>query len=328
MAKMFIMRIFIAILLLGLMIACNYKEPSYLNPDDFSINEGTTLAFDLEGSNNFRAGLFVSEYNTSSEKNYLLPFKVSKTKDNINLLSSVGEYDNYTLVHFYTHPNINLIGFCPILTELSSEEVIGKNPDLGVYIIKSGLERMFVYDNSYYLKLSNNLKNINQKLDTLDYIAVKIPEKAKGLEIENGKTTTPESLSSYKLSKVFDGKTTKELKLKYLIDSDSTGSSWYWLIAKIFILIIVPILELGFVVGSHDQKWKRRWILAGIISELVILIAIIVLGYNNKLIGFDKLSDSITSVAVALIAIILLYKKDQKESEDKSKKTAYNNLYK
>lgn len=309
---------YIFILFLLFLYSCNLP-PSKLNKNEFPVSPGTSLAFDLGDSKNIKAAILVSGSEKVKEKSIILPFKSLNFENNLEILSVVGNYEQFTLTKFATDQlsrgKIDAIYFTPFIKEFEYAETFNQKIENGVYLIRNGFDRQFVYNYDYFKNenFENTKKHI--RLDSLDFIAVKMPDKSNGAELENGKTTIPDCILTKEKVKVFPGTYSGKLMVSYRMDTDSHENNWLYLLAKIYLLLIVPAFEFIFIIGFvRDQKTKRIAIIIGSIIELGIIFGIITFGIMGHFIGIDKMIDSLTSGITGLMAIILIYYKDKKTS--------------
>jgi hypothetical protein len=308
-------QILIIIIALVFLISCN-NQLENRNPNDYPKSKGISLAFDLSTFPSYEAKLIIEGVEPSRNYKYFFPFKVLGVQNNIEVLSSVGNYEKFTLVNFTGSLNSNpqLISLNPDIIEYESSELLSRTPEDGVYFIKNGLERLFIYDYEYINKNQGVLNIDSIKSDSLNFIVIKLPLKSEGKEIENGKTSLPEPLSSNNNIKVFPGTHKGVLKVKYELKTELTKTSWYYLLSKSIILVLVPILELIFSFIIENKKKKFRLTVIFVTIELLLLLVMIFLGYNGQFIGVDKTLDWVTTIIIALLATILMFKKGQKNS--------------
>jgi hypothetical protein len=306
---------YVLIVLFLTLLSC--KGPlTNINIKDFPVSKGTSLAFDLEESKNIQAAIIISGSDKIHEQSFVLPFKSLRFSNNLDLLSTVGDYNNFTYVRFISNSSapgkVDAIYFSPSVTEYEYAENYNKEINQGVYLIKNGLDRQFVYDYDYFKNNCLEIKGRIVKLDSLDLIAIKVPNKSKGTEIENGKTTIPDCLLSKDKIKLFPGTYSAKLKVGYSLDTDITTNKWMYLIAKVILLLFVPIIEIFFIMGFvQTPNAKKISVSIGILIEILVTISIIVIGLTGHFISFDKLSDAITASAIGIFAILLIYLKDK-----------------
>jgi len=298
---------FIIVLILLIATSCS-KNSDNINTSAYPESNGSTLALDLSTSP-IEAKFIVNQLKSKTYY-YNLPFTVSEPVNNIELYSTVGIYQKFTILSLMGDPSAgaNHISFKPVINEYESSDVISKQPEDGLYIIKNGLERTFVYNYNYIKENKNYLQIKKKDSDTLSFIAVKLPLGAQGKEIENGKTTDPEPIISKNNIKIFPGTNDGLLKIKYELKSDLTAAKGFYLILKSAILIIVPVLEIFILFLITDRSKKRKTAIAFIILELVILFTMLVFGYFGEFIGFDLIIDHITTAILAVLASWIIYK--------------------
>ena len=301
------------IILLLLTISCE-TNTDFVNHNEIPKCSGIAVAFDLSTSPDFEAQLISS--NTISNKNYklLLPLQVTDIKNNIHLSSSVGNYENFTLINFTGNSSKNIISFKPNIVNYEASEVTSSQPDNGVYLIKNGLERTFVYNYDYFDNSDELLEIPKDKFDSLQYIFVKLPLKSIGKEIENGKTTIPNPIASKNNIKTFPGNAKGKLQIRYELKTELTKTDWFYTSLKSIVLILVPVFELSFSHLISNPKRRKIFAISFIIFEVILSLSMFAVGYFFKqYIGFNNTIDFFTSLIVTLIATFIIYKKDLKE---------------
>jgi hypothetical protein len=279
----------------------------------FPFEPGNMLAFDLSNST-FECKLFVGPNKTSKDFQFLLPFQITEIKNNIELLSTVGSYDKFSVVRCKTAPTnlANVISFnaeIPTFTRITDNTSLDR--ESGVYLLEDGLERLFVYDYNFIKNNGDQLGVSNVKNDVLDFIAVKIPSSATGKEIKNGKTTFPDPIFSNYNVKVFTGLAQADkLQVRYQLDSEAiTKKKGFYLIIKGVILLIVPLIELVLLSLVNNPTAKKRWGIGFITLECLLVGLMVWLSFKGEFIGIDLAIDNLSSVIVALVMSIIIFKR-------------------
>lgn len=310
-------RIIFLIIISSFLVSCGNKLEN-ANTNEFPKSDGTTLAFDFSIPPPYDTKLIVKNAQSGKMYRQFLPLSVAESKNSEEILSSVGNYEKYTYVNYIGRGNNNMIsiGLKPIIVDFEPADVYNKPPNEGVYFIKNGLQRTFIYNYDYIKNNGNYKQTIDFPCDTLNYIAIKLPLKSEGREIENGKTTIPEPISSKDNIKIFPGNHSGLLQVKYELKEELTKTKWFLLVSKSFILLIVPILDLIFLPFFSSKRTKKLFFYISLAIEFALLITLVILGINGKYIGYDTLIDSATTSLVAILTLVVTYVKAIKPVTD------------
>lgn len=285
-----------------------------VNPNDYPKSKGAMLTFDLS-SPNYPTSLIVNQLPVLKKYSYFLPFKIIDQKNSIELLSAIGGYEKFTYIHLTNFDNTGMhtIFIKPSISEFETSDVSTNTPEDGVYIIRNGLERLFIYDYDFINTNKEYFQINNITSDSLNYIAIKLPTKSVGKEIENGNTSIPDPLFSQNNVKLFPGMSHGKLKVKYELQNELRDSNWFYLILKSFILLLVPSIEIIISFGIQKKKTKLIVLVTFILLEIGSLITMLVLVSKDKFLSPNVIIDLITTVFIGISGTLIMYLKDKRD---------------
>jgi hypothetical protein len=145
-----------------------------------------------------------------------------------------------------------------------------------VYFIKKGLERRFIYMYDQARRSAPPVPK-NVALDSLDAIAVAIPDSASGREVRRGHTAEPPHISENRSARFFPATAqVTALELRYELPPTSGQKIVLEYGVKLIAVVLPPLLGL-LLLGSGEimaPKTRRIAIGAGILIEVAILIIV------------------------------------------------------
>jgi hypothetical protein len=304
------------ILISLILISCDNSSQN-VNLDEYPSKDGITLAFDLSIPV-CDAKLLITNVQVNRSYKYFLPFKTAESRNDVDILSATAHYEKFTFVNFVSSNKPSSIYFRPIIAEFDQSELFTRTPEDGVYLVKNGLERLFVYDYDYMNNYSLSVRKVDVLVDSLDYIAIKLPLKSQGKEIKDGKTVSHELLKeSTEYIKMFSAKENGKLQVKYQLTTELSKAEWYVLLMKSILLIVVPLLEALLLSLVADPRSKATMFWIFVLIEAALLVGMIVMGYSGKYIGYNVLIDSITNACVAILSTIIVYLRSVKDAVPK-----------
>ena len=302
---------FIHFIPLILLYSCTSEQGS---DTEFPQFNQTAIEFDLSKNRDYKMNLAIVTSDKGDHHMLLLPFPTKDLEYRSDIFSTIGNHKDFTLVHYFQpeiKPNLSInIGGSALINEFEQADQMVRNSEQAVYMLKNGVERLFIYDYDFLKKngASYQLNRVN--FDTLGFIALRLPINAEGKEIENGKTTIPDPIFSKKNIKAFPGNITGQLKVHYRIPTGVEYKEWFYIASKSVIQLFLVLIEFIFLeVNKSKPRTKKRIFFTFLGVQIVLLILMIVFGATGKFINSTELLENTVASAITILSSILLYMK-------------------
>jgi len=279
--------------------------------------ENQILCFDLNDDENPKGGIIVRSNAMIKEHNVILPFDIQDEKNAINILSTTASFHDFSVVNYKCLQGqnnvISTIGFTPTMSQPENEKYNIDDLQDGLYLIKSGFERTFIYNGSLSLKLNDKFQDIH--FDSLKVIAVKLPFKSKGLELKGGKTTDPIPFYENNRIKYFDLDSTEgknRILISYLLPPNKLQLQFFDLLLKLFGALILPFIDLAFIKSTLFISKRTKRIITSVIAVIhtLILLYLIYIALTND-IELSKIFDLIAIAIGAIWFFVVVWLKDK-----------------
>lgn len=298
--------------------------------DFYSDTYRLVLCFDLRDDAHPLAGLVIKTSSTQTPEQHIimLPFGSTSASPNETLFTTTGTYKDFTLIHYILSSRsggTTGIGIVPIMDSLPEATTYSMEDLSGtLYLIRSGLERRFIYKYPSLEPGSSAPPTEIQSIPTatLDAIAVAIPSSATRKEIRNGQTEIPARLSNNRIAAFYlpNNLQSKVLEIRYDVPPSTEQKLVLEYGIKAIAAILTPLLGLLFLDSKKTGKSKFVVLAIGAIIEIIILVlvwrvALIVKGESELKTTYDL----IVVVVGAVFSVVVLGLKAKAEQ-----KTAHN----
>jgi hypothetical protein len=291
--------------------------------DFYSDTQRLVLCFDLRDDVRPLSGLVIRSNQSQVPEGHIvvLPFGSKSAVPNETLLTSSGNYRDFTLIHYIVSERSGGtvgIGIVPIF-DLSPPALYSLEDLTGsLYLVRSGLERRFVY--RYPTQGSGRASGSivpNIPTDTLDAVAVAIPEMAVRKEIRDGRTEIPNRLYNNKVAAFYPANSAEAtLQLRYEVPASLGQKLLLEYGVKAVAAILTPLLGLLFLDPNKARRTKRIVLWGGAIVEIAVLVLVWRVALVMKGESEIKTTYDLVVVAVgALATVIVLWIKARAEQK-------------
>jgi hypothetical protein len=284
-------------------------------------NKKAMLCFDIKNDDLITGGVFIKNDNSKVDHNLILPFSTIEVQNSLENLSSSASYENFTIINYKNYStdyNTSIINFVPTLNEQEDDNATFDDLGFGIYLLKSGLERKFIYNDGPKIALEENYKQV--AFDTMNDIAIRLPQKTKGVEISNDKTSIPDPISEKNKIKYFELKNDPNAKITvaYLLPANPKQIFIFELLLKILGITLAPLIEFLAIKPNQllSAKTKKNISLITVIFEFFAIFTLAYLSFASESITKDKISDYVMLVIGAILTFFLLRFKNAGEKPE------------
>lgn len=279
-----------------------------------------TLCFDLRDDSHPNSGLMLNITAVDGTNHLVyLPFQTASPSGDRSILSSWGSYEESTIIGFSTIADgRHTIGFVPTI-DGSPASLDDRASRSSVVLVRSGLERDFVYrsrgiSSDAFLQAQKGLV-----VDSIELIGVVRPKGAKGLEVSNGRIEEPEATQVIGNTRFYpasaSGHGDTRLEVRYEIPATPLVTLILSDLAKLAAAFFAPLVTIAFFTLQENVRPRaRRWTL---ICLVVIQLCIAgILGYLAWKVRNDASSAAVSDwlivvVTAAASALPLWLKRDR-----------------
>jgi hypothetical protein len=264
------------------------------------------------------AGIVVSGHPNlpPGQHSVILPFESTEAQTNPKLFSTWGSYSRFTILNYIASERIgstNGVGVVPRIRIYKPEELLGdelsRDP---VYIVVSGQDRRFVYRYPTQGQSSRSPQINNLPQDTLEAIAVKLPDNVKQFgdkavmsEEPKNESEKPEFKIRYYPATLEKGRV-PALQLSYLLQPNANTEMFVEYSIRLVGVAFVPLLTVFF--GRREEvsdPAKKRVLL----YSFGVLQAIFIIGIVTYFLLFNPVTESqmkaIFDTAISLVGGVL-----------------------
>jgi hypothetical protein len=211
--------------------------------------------------------------------------------------------------------SVTAIRFTPSVSVPPSDNLSDEELQEGLYLLKSGLERRFIYKYDISQYVSGNLNSI--QLDTVSWVSVKTPQLSRGREIANGKTTDPDAIVVGKMN-YFNLKghnRGKSIKLAYTLPPNKKQELLVEIILKILGGTLPSWLDLIFIKPNKllTPEKKKRWSITLFCFQLFLIAVLAWLSFFSPSVSTEKISDVFILITQAILSFFILRVKNAEE---------------
>jgi hypothetical protein len=310
----------VVLLLVGLPLSPKMSARSF----DASLcrieNRQVVLCFDLRDDLHPTAGLTLNiSAPDKKELHVLLPFRTTAFETDQALLSTWGNYRDFTLINFFeTSSGIHGIGFDPVFSEqlpLDEQQLSST-----LTLQRLGLERRFIYSHH----ISSNAKSFPlevQGIDDqgLDAIGVIRPDNAIGLELRNGRTEDPEAFASNGHARFYmaiDSKgSPNKIEVRYELPPTPFQTLILSYISKVAGAFAAPFVVILFLSVKESVRPKTRrialWVFGMIQVAVILWLAYTAWSTRNQLATNAVADWTIVALTAVASAVPLWIKREQ-----------------
>jgi hypothetical protein len=323
--KQSIILLYTTLLFVGLNSCSNLQPVEKFTTSNFRLSDNVKqqLCFKVYADDFINAGIQIKKSDTSSNHNIVIPLKTKNLENNETLLSTSSQYDNFLLINYRSQSisqEVEIITFNPILNQPLSDNSTIDELSEGIYLLKNGLERKFIYNFSKKTKILEQHPSL--QVDSLNNIAISLPERSKGIEVKNGQTSLPQPVKEENNVKYFrlNGTSDRDITIGYILPANSNQIFLFELLVKIFGVFLIPLFEFLLIKPSKKLKPKIKKIvtISAIILEILILALLAYLSFTSASITKEKIGDLAILIAGALVSFFLMiHKKDDKDDDSK-----------
>lgn len=249
----------------------------------------------------------------------ILPFESEAVQKNRQLLTMTGSYKDFTLIGYIAYSDktrTNGVGIAPVFGVQPQHPPEVEDLKESVYVLRSGLERRFIYKYRPSKTIPENWPSELQQipLDLLDAIAVAIPSDAQGLVIRKNLSAIPQFEFDNDVAKFYpaysDRTDAKYLEVKYAVQLSTPLKIIGDTAPKIIAAFMIPLLELALLSSEQIFKRKtRRYVLiVGTAVQVLILAILIWLAVSVKGELMEKTIVELTSILLgAVLSAFVFY---------------------
>lgn len=308
----------ICIFILFAFFSCSERE-KHANNSLLYTNElnKNILSFTISDKDEINSKYSIKDKGITSNHIILLPFETIKIENSIDVLSTAETYSEFTVVNYNTnapgYDKNSCISFIPKIE--NSDDIDIENLDKGLYFIKSGVERKFIFNNS----INNNFKNkFNQIVfDSIKLIAVDIPSKAKIFENpkqDNYATAIAEENNTkiYDLSKTGN----RKIVVHYNVELNEMQNVIIEILFKFLAIFLLPFIEFIFIRPNKlmTSTKKKKLLIYLVVVQILIIFSLIYLSFGTE-ITKEKISDYFGIGLSAILTFFMLYIKSGEEAK-------------
>jgi len=246
-------KVFTLFLIVFTISSCDYfRSPGTVDLDDFKIShKNQVVCFDLTNDAKIRGVILIKSENKTADHTIILPFKATQVENSQEVLSTSGNFGNLSIFSYKGsssgEPEYTGIKFIPVLNDWPENMSTEDEMEDGLYFTESGAECKFIY--KYAKFASMQAKYINVALDTVQSIAIKLPEKAKEIVLPNGRVSDPDPTASFGNLKYFETnhKLLAKVEISYLLPANKKQIAVFNFILKLATVLLVPLIDLIFL---------------------------------------------------------------------------------
>lgn len=306
-----------------LLFSCNNSEEVKISDDEVALfsNANQQLVFKIDQNDKISGELKIKSLNDNREHKTILPFQTKDVKDVRKILSSSANYNSFTLLAYSNLVNsgTNSINFQPIINIPNSQNSTIEELNDGIYLLKSGLERKFIYNNHLKFQTFDEFKN--SSFDSVNFVAVKLPLLSNGIEVVDGKTSVPEPFKQQGKVKYFKlSKNDKYIKIGYVLPPNAK-QLYIVELGKKF-LSVLGIFAIEFIFFKKNKKIKPKAKKNISVFLIFVNIAIIVwlsyVTYTSDSISFENIGDYVVLLFGLALTFVLAYIKSEEEKPEEN----------
>lgn len=285
-----------------------------------------TLCFDLRDENRLLSGLVVNAKPDLPKGQHivLLPFASIEAQHNPKMLTTWGSYNNLTIITYVASERIGAssdIGIIPRIPFYTLDQIdTGESLKDSVYLIRSGLERKFIYKYPTSIHDFGNLPTEIQALvvDNLDAIAVIVPPGTEFREVRPGFSEIPTNEYTNGRTRFYTASAEKaksdHIELRYTFKATGSQTLFVELFIKLISVIFIPLISLLALRPDEVQNPEKRkhLIWGGVIVQIIIIVGLVIYIWLTHEPGESEIKAigdaAITVFGAILGAVVLIVK--------------------
>ena len=289
--------------------------------NDFKVaRKSEIVCFDLTNEEKISGAIFIKTGRGMDNRSIMLPFKSTEVENVEEILSTNSSYNNLSLFCFKGtvggEQDYTGVKFVPVLNEWPSNMPTEDELEDGIYFNKSGLECRFIYKYKKFPAIIAKYTNVH--LDTVNAIALKLPEKIKGLALANGSMYDPVPLLNVGNIHYFEAshQLLPKVEISYLLPANKKQVAVFEFIMKLLAVITIPAIDFFFIKPNKRLSIKSKKVIkwSFIAIEAITLVGmVIIIMYGS--ISEDKISDAAIFIIGSIIAFMVTFFKEGKDQE-------------